>query len=153
MVPTTLLGPVTSLQAQLAFLATTLPPSSISIFYRQIASGLSAHILSRVFKQRSRGKLTEQNGQTIEAEAQLWLQGCRQAVGKAVRRVDVPWQDLLEAAKLVSTPKGPSFIALVEIAWHSSTDECTQKFEEVGVHRLSREQVKEVLSARLDCVP
>jgi hypothetical protein len=109
-VPTTLLGPVTSLQTQLAFLATTLPPSSVSIFYRQIASGLSTHILSRVFKQRSRGKLTEQNGQTIEAEAQLWLQCCRQVVGKVVRRVDVPWQDLLEAARLVSTPEGPSFM-------------------------------------------
>jgi hypothetical protein len=125
----------------------------VSIFYRQIASGLSTHILSRVFKQRSRGKLTEQNGQTIEAEAQLWLQCCRQVVEKVVRRVDIPWQDLLEAARLVSIPEGPSYTGLVQIAWHSSAEECVQKFEEAGVQRLSREQVKEVLSARLDYVP
>jgi hypothetical protein len=89
----------------------------------------------------------------MEAEAQLWLQCCRQAVGKVVRRVDVPWQDLLEAARLVSIPEGPSSTALVQIAWHSSTDEYAQKFEEAGIQRLSQEQVKEVLSARLDCVP
>lgn len=74
-------------------------------------------------------------------------------VGKVVRRVDVPWQDLLEAARLASIPEGPSFVALVQIAWHSSADECVQKFDEAGVQRLSREEVKEVLSARLDCVP
>lgn len=74
-------------------------------------------------------------------------------VGKVVRRVDVPWQDLLEAARLASIPKGPSFVALVQIAWHSSAGECVQKFEEAGVQRLGREQVKEVLSARLDYVP
>lgn len=84
---------------------------------------------------------------------QLWLRCCRQVVEKVVRRVDVPWQDLLEAARLATIPKGPSFIALVQIAWHSSADEYVQKFEEVGVQRLSREQVKEVLSARLDYVP
>jgi len=89
----------------------------------------------------------------MEAEAQLWLQCCRQAVGKVVRRVDVPWQDLMEAAGLISTPKGPSFTALVQIAWHSSADDYVQKFEEAGVQRLSREQAKEVLSARLDYVP
>jgi hypothetical protein len=66
--------------------------------------------------------------------------------------MDVPWQDLLEAARLVNVPEGPSFIALVQIAWHSSPDEYVQKFEEAGVQRLSREQVKEVLSARVDYV-
>ena len=132
---------------------TALPPSSVSIFYRQIASGLSAYILSRTFKQRSRGKLVEQNGQTLEAEAQLWLQCCRQAVGKVVRRVDIPWRSLMEAAVLINTPGGPSLTSLVQIAWHSSPDEYVQRIEEAGVQRLSREQVKEVLSARLDYVP
>lgn len=89
----------------------------------------------------------------MEVEAQLWLQCCRQAAGKVVRRVDVPWQDLLEATRLVNTPEGPSFTALVEVAWHSSADQYIQKIEEAGVQRLSREQVKEVLSSRLDYVP
>jgi len=89
----------------------------------------------------------------MEAEVELWLQCCKQAVGKVVRRVDVPWQDLLEAVRLVSIPEGSPFTALVQIAWHSSDDEYVQKFEEVGVQRLSREQVKEVLSARLDYAP
>jgi hypothetical protein len=143
----TLLAPVTSFQHQLAFIASTLPASSVTILYRQVASSISSYLVDRLVFQQSRGKIAPSDTAVLVAEYRLWIECSKQAVGKMVRKIDVPWERLRDAASLVA-PR--DFISLARIARDGRPEEFQESMEQLGVTSYSQAEVKHVLRLRTD---
>ncbi|KAL5535279.1 hypothetical protein ACEPAF_3373 [Sanghuangporus sanghuang] len=99
----TLLKPIAQLSAHLSFLTKCLPlPMAINL-YRRIAGHIANHILQRQVLYRGRSRMSLKQGREVLEEAILWVEACRMAMGSSgLRRVEGPWERLLEAGRLLS---------------------------------------------------
>jgi len=149
--PATLLAPITSFQQQLAFIASVLPTSSVTILYRQIASSISSHLVDRMVFQHSRGKIDPSDATALATEYRLWIECSKQAVGKIVRKIDVPWERLRDAASLLGLTT-EDFASLLQVTRDGKPDMFQGSMEQLGVASYSPADVKQVLRLRTDFV-
>ena len=147
--PSTLLAPITSFQQQLAFIASTLPGSSVTILYRQIASSISSYLVDRMVFQQSRGKVASSNGMALTVEYRLWIECSKQAVGKTVRKIDVPWERLRDAATLVGLPT-EELNSVTRVIRDGKADQFQESMEQLAVTSYSQAEVKHLLRVRTD---
>ncbi|CAL1696309.1 unnamed protein product [Somion occarium] len=124
----TLLGPVALLSAHLTFLQSALPQTTVISLYRTVASRLATHILHRQILYRGRSRITPQQGRT-----------------------EASWRGLLEAGRIVGAD-GETWRKLVDSTFGTLGDEEWEKVlsELVGFSELSREDVGQVIQARVD---
>ncbi|KAG2023112.1 RINT-1 family protein, variant 2 [Coprinopsis cinerea AmutBmut pab1-1] len=149
----TLLGPLALLSSDLTFLAASLPQHILTNLYRRIASRLSEHILHRQILYR--GSFSRQEGASLQAECELWVDTCHTALGGKLgggrQRVEAPWSTLLQAGRLVGSSGEPwetitnaTFGTQDEVEWEQVMLDVT------GVSELSREDVSKLLRRRND---
>lgn len=148
--PSTLLSPVTALQQQLAFLATTLPASSVTILYRRICSSVASFLVDRMIFQHSRGKLEPNEAPVLAAEYKLWIECSKQAVGRMVRKLEIPWQRLREASTAMNLDHD-AFRSLTNAAWEATPENYEKVAEEYGVSSFSQRDARSLLRLRTDC--
>ncbi|KAG8833096.1 hypothetical protein FRC17_000035 [Serendipita sp. 399] len=148
--PSTLLIPVTALQQQLAFIATVLPAASVTILYRRICSSISSFLVERMILQHSRSTLAATDSAVLTAEYSLWIECSKQAVGKLVRKVDVPWQRLREAAAVLNMDSG-NYLELVRAAWDGNEAAFEQTCEKFGISSFTQSEMRQALRLRSDC--
>ncbi|KII93691.1 hypothetical protein PLICRDRAFT_101630 [Plicaturopsis crispa FD-325 SS-3] len=148
----TLLAPLALLSSNLSFLRRTLPSAAAIALYRRIAARLAEHILQRAIMYK--GRLAAEDGQSVHAEAELWVETCQGALGagESRARVEAPWAVLLEAARLVGA-QGQTWEKVVEATFGMRGDDEWEEVlaDTVGVHEMSREEVGRVLRIREDC--
>jgi hypothetical protein len=130
-------------------MASMLPASSVTILYRQIGTSISSFLVERMIFQQSRGKLEPSESGVPATEYQLWIECCKQSVGRIVRKIDIPWERLRDATTiLAASPE--EFAAFGRTL--SSNDQ--QKFEEaiesIGATSLSPLQAKQIARVRTD---
>jgi hypothetical protein len=148
--PSTLLSPVTAFQQQMAFIASVLPASSVTILYRQIASSIAAHLVDRVVLHQTRGKIAPDNVGVLSMEYQLWIECSKQSVGRMVRRVEVPWERLRDATRLLeASPK--EFSSLVQVTWDGRPDAFEDAMKKLGAGSFTQSEARRVLRLRSDC--
>lgn len=134
----------------MAFIASLLPSSSVTILYRQIATLISSHIVDRVVFHQSRGKLAPENVSALAMEYQLWIECSKQAVGRMVRRVEVPWERLRDATTLLeSNPE--EFSDLARVAWEGKPEEFEEAVSRLGTSSFNQTEVRQLLRLRTDC--
>ncbi|CAE6412483.1 unnamed protein product [Rhizoctonia solani] len=148
-VPATLVSPLTTLTTHLSLLVKTLPSSVNANLYRRIASSIASHILQRSVLHFGRGRMVPSRGAAFAREAHLWVEASQMAMPN--RRVEAPWQRLLDGAKLVSIPEGVEIEAAKEAIWRASDEECAEFAEAIGVRGLDRKEMQDALRARSDC--
>lgn len=148
-IPATLVSPLTTLSTHLSLLVKTLPSSTSASLYRRIASSLATHILQRSVLHFGRGRMTPSRGATFAYEAHLWLEASQMAMPN--RRVEAPWQRLLDGAKLVSIREGDEFENAKRAIWNGGEEECGNFAEALGIRSLSRKEMQDALRARSDC--
>ncbi|CCM00322.1 uncharacterized protein FIBRA_02352 [Fibroporia radiculosa] len=149
----TLLGPIAMLSSHLTFLQSTLPRATVTNLYRRIASHISEHILQRQIFYRGRGRISAQEGKAILAESELWVETCQLAFARNERaRVEGPWRGLLQASRLVAS-EGIRWQKLVDVTFGVTSDPEWQQvmMESSGFADLSRDEVRQILSTRVDC--
>lgn len=147
--PSTLLAPVTSFQQQLAFIASTLPASSVTILYRQIASSISSYLMDKMVFQQSRGKVTPHDAAALATEYRLWIECSRQAVGKTVRKLDVPWERFRDAAALIDV-SAEEFGPLTRAVRDGNSEVFQEAMERLTVSCYSQAEASHVLRLRTD---
>ncbi|KAF9821810.1 hypothetical protein IEO21_00240 [Rhodonia placenta] len=148
-----LLGPVALLSSQLTFLQSSLPRAMVTTLYRRMATRLSAHILSRQFQYRGRGRLSPQDGKAILAETELWVETCQVALAGSERpRVEAPWRRLLQASRLVGAD-GNKWQRVVDSTFGATEDSDWEAvmLDTVGCAELDRDEVGQILRTRWDC--
>ncbi|CUA72365.1 RINT1-like protein [Rhizoctonia solani] len=148
-IPATLVSPLTTLTTHLSLLVKTLPSSATASIYRRIASSIASHILQRSVLHFGRGRMVPSRGTVFAREAHLWIEASQMAMPN--RRVEAPWQRLLDAAKLVSIPEGIEFEAAKDAVWRASDEQCAEFAEAIGVRSLDRKEMQDALRARSDC--
>jgi hypothetical protein len=121
------------------------------ILYRQVASSISAYLVDRMVFQQSRGKITPSDATVLATEYRLWIECSKQAVGKMVRRVDVPWERLRDAASLIGV-EAQDLVPLVLVAQDGDPDKFRESVERLGVTSYSQAEVKQVLRLRTDFI-
>ncbi|KAF8058265.1 TIP-1 family-domain-containing protein [Lyophyllum atratum] len=150
----TLLTPITLLSSHLTFLRAIMPQTTLTTLYRQIASRLAEHILQRQIIYR--GHFGLQEGKSIRAECELWVETCRAALGGGLpggrARVEAPWTKLLQAGSLASA-EGDTWAAIVEVTFGTQTDEEWElaMTPAIGSVELGRAEVIRTLRRREDC--
>ncbi|KAL5636018.1 hypothetical protein ACGC1H_004731 [Rhizoctonia solani] len=147
-IPATLVSPLTTLTTHLSLLVKTLPSSTTASLYRRIASSIASHILQRSVFHFGRGRMVPSRGVVFGREAHLWVEASQMAMPN--RRVEGPWQRLLESAKLVSIPEGADFEAAKDAVWRASDEQCAEFAEAMGVRSLDRKEMQDALRARSD---
>lgn len=147
----TLLPPIALLSTHLSYLRATLAQTSVTMLYRRIALRLAEHILQRQILYR--GNVTLQEGKTILAECELWVETCQAALGGAIgggrNRVEAPWLKLLEAGRLIGA-EGQTWDTAVEITFGVKNEEEweTSMVDLIGFSEISREEVGRLLRRR-----
>ncbi|KAI0080027.1 RINT-1 family protein [Panus rudis PR-1116 ss-1] len=153
----TLLGPIALLSSHLTFLSSAFPPKTVTSLYRTIASRLATHILHRQILYRGRSWITPQYGKVVMAECELWAETCRLALSstpstaRTSQRAEVPWRGLLQAARIVGAD-GARWDRITEVTFGVGDDEEWESDmrELVGFAELSREEVGQVIRARIE---
>lgn len=148
-IPATLVSPLTTLTTHLSLLVKTLPSSTTASLYRRIASSIASHILQRSVLHFGRGRMAPSRGAIFAREVHLWVEASQVAMPN--RRVEAPWQRLLDGAKLVSIPEGTEFEAAKNAIWRASDEQCAEFAEAIDVRGLNRKEMQEALRARSDC--
>ncbi|KDN49481.1 hypothetical protein RSAG8_02183, partial [Rhizoctonia solani AG-8 WAC10335] len=148
-IPATLVSPLTTLSTHLSLLVKTLPSPVTASLYRRIASSIASHILQRSVLHFGRGRMAPSRGVVFAREAHWWVEASQMAMPN--RRVDAPWQRLLDGAKLVSIPEGAEFEAAKDAIWRASDDQCAEFAEAIGVRSLDRKEMQDALRTRSDC--
>ncbi|PVG00291.1 hypothetical protein CPB86DRAFT_805974 [Serendipita vermifera] len=148
-VPSTLLAPITTLQQHLTYMVTVLPASSVTILYRQIASSISSFLVERMIFQQSRGKLEPSESGVPATEYQLWIECCKQSVGRVVRKIDVPWERLRDAT-IVLAAGAEEFAAFGRTLASSDQKKFEETIESIGATSLSPLQAKQIARVRTD---
>ncbi|KAJ7071449.1 RINT-1 family protein [Mycena amicta] len=142
------LGPISLLSTHLTYLRTTLPQNTMTAIYRRIASRLAEHILQRQILYR--GQISRQDGKSIHAECELWVETCQTGLGGALGggrvRVERPWLRLLQAGRL---------LGLEGDSWNTARDGTfgargADEWEELmldlcGASELTREEVHRII--------
>lgn len=82
-------------------------------------------------------------------ECALWVETCRVAVGGTVRRPEVAWAMLADAAVVLAIEE-ERFKGICEKVFNQG-GEWEIIASEMGIKVLARDEVKEVLRARGDC--
>ncbi|KAG8944418.1 hypothetical protein FRC03_002084 [Tulasnella sp. 419] len=153
-IPATLVSPITLLSSELSFLAQNVPSSTVTNIYRRVASAISNHIIQRAVAHRGRNQFTPEEGVTFAAECSLWLETSQMALntgkGPAVRRVDLPWTGLLEAAAIVGVPAA-SYTGVEKAIFDGDEEIFSSMMSQLGVRNLSREAAIGYLRARVEC--
>lgn len=67
------------------------------------------------------------------------------------RRVEAPWQRLLDGARLVAIKEGEEFGVAKRAVWDGTEEQCTEFAEAIGVKSLNRKEMQDALRARSDC--
>ncbi|EUC67173.1 RINT-1 family protein [Rhizoctonia solani AG-3 Rhs1AP] len=147
-IPATLVSPLTTLTTHLSLLVKTLPSSATASLYRRIASSIASHILQRSVFHFGRGRMIPSRGVVFAREAHLWVEASQLAMPN--RRVEGPWQRLLDGARLVSIPEGADFEAAKDTIWRASNEQCAEFAEAIGVRSLDRKEMQDALRARSD---
>ncbi|CAE6408530.1 unnamed protein product, partial [Rhizoctonia solani] len=129
-IPATLVSPLTTLTTHISLLVKTLPSSTTASLYRRIASSIASHILQRSVLHFGHGRMIPSRGTVFAREVCLWVEASQMAMPN--RRVEAPWQRLLDGAKLVSIPEGPEFEAAKNAAWRASDEQFAEFTETIG---------------------
>ncbi|KAI0095281.1 TIP-1 family-domain-containing protein [Irpex rosettiformis] len=150
--PTSLLNPITLLSSHLTYLQGALPQTTATMLYRRIASSLALHILQRMIMYRGRTRITPQEGRTILAECELWVETCRHALAKAPARAEAPWRSLLQGGRIIGA-QGETWVKVVDATLGTSSDSEweTVMVELIGFAELTREDVSRIIRTRADC--
>lgn len=135
----------------MTFIASVLPAASVTILYRQVVSSLSTYVVDRMIIHLSRGKLDPENAGVLAMEYQLWVECSKQSVGRLVRRIEVPWERLRDAATILGMNRD-DFSKLVEATWSGSKDLFEEALRSAGVSSFEQNDVRQVLRLRSDCV-
>ena len=99
---------------------------------------------------RGRGRMSTQGGRMVLEEANLWLEASRLAlIPTGLRRVEGPWERLLEAGRLLSL-NGDMFERVVNVLQIGNAEEYDKIAEVVNINELTNEEVIQVLSVRED---
>ncbi|KAI0768609.1 TIP-1 family-domain-containing protein [Trametes elegans] len=148
----TLLGPLALLSSHLTFLRGTLPRATSTSLYRRIASRLATHLLQRQILYRGRARASVQEGKSVLAEAELWVETCRTALKEERARVEAPWRTYLQSARLLAG-EGKEWVRVVDATFGTLADTEWEDvmLESVGLCELPREDVQQVLRRREDC--
>jgi hypothetical protein len=93
--------------------------------------------------------MTPSRGAAFAREAHLWIEASQMAMPN--RRIEAPWQRLLDGAKLVSIPEGDEFETIKEVIWRGTEEQCIEFAEAMGVRELNRKEMQDALRARSDC--
>ncbi|KAG9127939.1 hypothetical protein FRC07_007177 [Ceratobasidium sp. 392] len=148
-IPATLVSPLTTLSTHLSVLSKALSPSASAALYRRVASSLASHILQRSVLHFGRGRLTPARGVAFARETALWIEASQMAMPN--RRVEAPWQRLLDGAKLVAIKEGEEFEAAKNVVWKGSEEQFAEFVGAMGIKNLGREDIQAALRARSDC--
>ncbi|KAG8730619.1 hypothetical protein FRC11_006279 [Ceratobasidium sp. 423] len=121
---------------------------------RHACSEVEGELKSYFAKHRSvlhfgRGRMSPSRGVVFAREARLWVEASQMAMPN--RRVEAPWQRLLDGAKLVSIPEGAEFEAAKDAIWRASDEQCAEFAEAIGIRSLDRKEMQDALRARSDC--
>ncbi|KAJ2919243.1 hypothetical protein MD484_g1120, partial [Candolleomyces efflorescens] len=150
----TLLGPIALLSSHLSLLRQTLPLITFTTLYRRIAGRLSEHILQRQILYR--GSFSRQEGATLHAECELWVETCHTALagvlGGGRQRVEAPWTKLLQAGRLAGAI-GSAWETITNATFGTAGEEDWEKamLETTGLVEMTREDVSRLLRRRDDC--
>ena len=108
--------------------------------------------MQRAITYRGRARISPQEGRTILAECELWVETCRIALSRGPGRAEAPWRPLLQAARIVGA-QGDAWTKVVDITLGPASDEEweTAMTELVGYAELGREEVSQILRSRTDC--
>ncbi|KAH8120467.1 TIP-1 family-domain-containing protein [Phellopilus nigrolimitatus] len=145
----TLLGPIARFSAHLSLLRKTLPVPTVVGLYRKVGSHIALHVLQRQVLYQGRRRMNSLEGRVILDETRLWVETSRMALGGSVRRVEGPWERLLEAGRLLSL-EGDAFERAVNAVRLGKEGEYEKLVETVGIGEMSNEEVMDVLSVRED---
>lgn len=120
--------------------------------YRRVAAHLAQHILQRAIMYRGRARITPQEGKTILAECELWVETCRLALARGPGRAEAPWRPLLQAARIVGA-QDDGWRRVVDATLGTATDEEWEAVmvETLGLSELTRQDVGQIIRTRTDC--
>lgn len=99
---------------------------------------------------RGIGRLTLVEARHIAGECLLWIQACRMAMGRSVRRVEGPWAGILDAMKLLTLEPDQFHIAVGRI-FDADEDGLEKLSEELQVSELRLDELINVVRVREDC--
>ena len=101
---------------------------------------------------RGRTRVTPQEGRTILAECELWVETCRHALAKSAARAEAPWRSLLQAGRIIGA-QGETWVKLVDATLGTNSDSEWEAVmvDVVGFAELTREDVSRVIRTRADC--
>lgn len=127
----------------------------ISVSYKRIVANVTGHLLQRLVYHRSKGRFTSSEGKVLAAECRLWIQageiGLTSNSGvKKVRRPEVAWAKLVDAATLLSVGEG-EFPDVVQAVFDGGRARYDTVSEALGLSgALGREEAQDVLKARVE---
>ena len=93
--------------------------------------------------------MSSQEGKNVLDEARLWVETSRMALGGSVRRVEGPWEKLVDSGKLLSLD-GEAFAKAVRISTMGSEAEFQTFCSDLGISSTSREEASDILKVRED---
>lgn len=90
--------------------------------------------------------MSVQEGRMVLDETNLWIETSRMALNGGVRRLDGPWEQLVDAGRLLSL-EGEAFEKAVRAANIGSDNELSSFVSQLGISA-SREAILDVLKVR-----
>jgi RAD50-interacting protein 1 len=104
---------------------------------------------------RGRGRISPLEGKLIKSEYELWVQTCRNALGRVAAlsggRVEAPWRRMLQAGRILGADDGLwRKIVLTTFGGHDDTDWEQAMSEAVGFSELDRQEVQQIIQTRSD---
>ncbi|KAG8901204.1 hypothetical protein FRB99_005478, partial [Tulasnella sp. 403] len=108
----------------------------------------------RSVSHRGRNPFSPTEGKTFKDECAMWVEASRLALANGgdaslVRRVELPWQGLLDVAAVVGMPE-EMFTQAMHIVYNGSDAGVDSLMTELGVRGLKREDIQALLKARTD---
>ena len=131
-----LVAPLSLISGELSFIAQSLSTPTVTSLYRQIAAGLSHFIIQRSVSHRGRNQFSAEEGKAFAEECALWVDTCRAALivgGRSVvRRVELPWADLMDVAIVISVP-GAVIEEVIQTVFEGSDEAVQDLISSMGV--------------------